>query len=115
MTLPTQLQQQGAASVTSAQPVSCAATIVKQQPQQQPVVAKVLTSAQGQVISMESLLAHQKQHGTLPQGAQNHIVTLHNTSKLPVKNNGKVTFLWKSLTRQHIEIKIITYLCLIKY
>jgi hypothetical protein len=112
MTLPTQLQQQGAVSVTSAQPVSCAATIVKQQ---QPVVAKVLTSAQGQVISMESLLAHQKQHGTLPQGAQNHIVTLHNTSKLPVKNNGKVTVLLKSLTRQHIEIKIITYLCLIKY
>jgi hypothetical protein len=73
MTLPTQLQQQGTACVTtSAQPVSGAATIVKQQ-QTQPMVAKVLTSAQGQVISMESLLAHQKQHGTLPQGAQNLI------------------------------------------
>lgn len=78
MTLPAQLQQQGAASVTTgAQPVSGVATIVKQQQQPQPMVAKVLTSAQGQVISMESLLAHQKQHGTLPQGAQNHIVTLY--------------------------------------
>jgi hypothetical protein len=74
MTLPTQLQQQGTACVTtSAQPVAGAATIVKQQQQTQPMVAKVLTSAQGQVISMESLLAHQKQHGTLPQGAQNLI------------------------------------------
>ncbi|RZC39742.1 nuclear factor related to kappa-B-binding protein, partial [Asbolus verrucosus] len=33
-----------------------------------PVVAKVLTNAAGQVISVESLLAHQKQHGSLPQG-----------------------------------------------
>lgn len=33
-----------------------------------PLVAKVLTNAAGQVISVESLLAHQKQHGTLPQG-----------------------------------------------
>jgi hypothetical protein len=77
MTLPTQLQQHGAACMTtSAQPVSGVATIVKQQ--QQPMVAKVLTSTQGQVISMESLLAHQKQHGTLPQGAQNHILALYN-------------------------------------
>ncbi|PNF15391.1 hypothetical protein B7P43_G01014 [Cryptotermes secundus] len=77
MTLPTQLQQQGAACVTtSAQPVSGAATIVKQQQQQtQPMVAKVLTSAQGQVISMESLLAHQKQHGTLPQGTALRVTT----------------------------------------
>ncbi|XP_044256104.1 nuclear factor related to kappa-B-binding protein isoform X1 [Tribolium madens] len=35
---------------------------------QSPVVAKVLTNAAGQVISVESLLAHQKQHGSLPQG-----------------------------------------------
>lgn len=35
---------------------------------QTPLVAKVLTNAAGQVISVESLLAHQKQHGTLPQG-----------------------------------------------
>lgn len=35
---------------------------------QAPVVAKVLTNAQGQVISVGSLLAHQKQHGSLPQG-----------------------------------------------
>lgn len=35
---------------------------------QVPVVAKVLTNAAGQVISVESLLAHQKAHGTLPQG-----------------------------------------------
>jgi hypothetical protein len=69
MTLPTQLQQQSTACVTtSAQPMSGAATIMKQQQQTQPMVAKVLTSAQGQVISMESLLAHQKQHGALPQG-----------------------------------------------
>ncbi|KAJ4431725.1 hypothetical protein ANN_20327 [Periplaneta americana] len=71
MTLPTQLQQQAAAT-TSAQPVSGAATVVKQQP---PMVAKVLTSAQGQVISMESLLAHQKQHGTLPQGTRPLVLT----------------------------------------
>ncbi|KAB0799407.1 hypothetical protein PPYR_07287 [Photinus pyralis] len=35
---------------------------------QAPLVAKVLTNAAGQVISVESLLAHQKQHGSLPQG-----------------------------------------------
>ncbi|XP_044726842.1 nuclear factor related to kappa-B-binding protein [Chrysoperla carnea] len=35
---------------------------------QAPLVAKVLTNASGQVISVESLLAHQKQHGSLPQG-----------------------------------------------
>ncbi|KAL1505551.1 hypothetical protein ABEB36_005093 [Hypothenemus hampei] len=35
---------------------------------QVPVVAKVLTNAAGQVISVESLLAHQKTHGSLPQG-----------------------------------------------
>ncbi|KAF5302938.1 hypothetical protein FQA39_LY02118 [Lamprigera yunnana] len=35
---------------------------------QTPIVAKVLTNAAGQVISVESLLAHQKQHGSLPQG-----------------------------------------------
>lgn len=35
---------------------------------QVPMVAKVLTNAAGQVISVESLLAHQKAHGTLPQG-----------------------------------------------
>lgn len=35
---------------------------------QTPLVAKVLTNAAGQVISVESLLAHQKQHGSLPQG-----------------------------------------------
>ncbi|XP_060532196.1 nuclear factor related to kappa-B-binding protein [Cylas formicarius] len=35
---------------------------------QGPVVAKVLTNAAGQVISVESLLAHQKAHGSLPQG-----------------------------------------------
>jgi hypothetical protein len=77
MTLPTQLQQQGAGNgATSGQPVSGTATVVKQQQQQPPMVAKVLTSAQGQVISMESLLAHQKQHGTLPQGVHNSIVAL---------------------------------------
>lgn len=35
---------------------------------QTPLVAKVLTNAAGQVISVENLLAHQKQHGSLPQG-----------------------------------------------
>ncbi|CAG9819612.1 unnamed protein product [Phaedon cochleariae] len=35
---------------------------------QGPVVAKVLTNAAGQVISLESLLNHQKQHGSLAQG-----------------------------------------------
>ncbi|XP_023018228.2 uncharacterized protein [Leptinotarsa decemlineata] len=35
---------------------------------QGPVVAKVLTNAAGQVISVESLLSHQKQHSSLAQG-----------------------------------------------
>ncbi|XP_048521535.1 nuclear factor related to kappa-B-binding protein isoform X3 [Dendroctonus ponderosae] len=35
---------------------------------QVPMVAKVLTNAAGQVISVESLLAHQKAHGALPHG-----------------------------------------------
>jgi len=70
MTLQAPLQQQGTAIMTAGtQSVSGAPTVIKQQQQQpQPVVAKVLTGAQGQMISMESLLAHQKQHGTLPQG-----------------------------------------------
>lgn len=37
-------------------------------PSQGPVVAKVLTNAAGQVISVENLLAHQKAHGSLPPG-----------------------------------------------
>lgn len=36
---------------------------------QAPLLGKVLANMQGQVITMESLLAHQKQHGSLPQGA----------------------------------------------
>ncbi|KAK9885726.1 hypothetical protein WA026_012495 [Henosepilachna vigintioctopunctata] len=58
---------------------------------QAPVVAKVLTNAAGQVISVESLLAHQKQHGSLPQGTtlrvsstkggQPNIIHLTGTSK----------------------------------
>lgn len=43
---------------------------------QTPLVAKVLTNAAGQVISVESLLAHQKQHGSLPQGMFTKIRTL---------------------------------------
>lgn len=35
---------------------------------QTPLVAKLLTNAAGQVISVESILAHQKQHGSMPQG-----------------------------------------------
>lgn len=47
---------------------------VKTATSQGPVVAKVLTNAAGQVISVESLLAHQKQ-GTLTQGKwQKHFV-----------------------------------------
>jgi hypothetical protein len=44
---------------------------------------------------------------------------LYNTRKLPVNNDAKIerrapnTFLLKSITKQHIKIKIITYLCLI--
>ncbi|VEN48041.1 unnamed protein product, partial [Callosobruchus maculatus] len=58
---------------------------------QGPVVAKVLTNASGQVISVESLLAHQKQHGSLPQGTtlrvsstkggQQNIIHLTGTTK----------------------------------
>ncbi|XP_044747867.1 nuclear factor related to kappa-B-binding protein isoform X2 [Coccinella septempunctata] len=58
---------------------------------QTPVVAKVLTNAAGQVISVENLLAHQKQHGSLPQGTtlrvsgtkggQPNIIHLTGTSK----------------------------------
>ena len=79
MTLQAPLQQQGTAIMAaSTQPVSGAPTVIKQQQQQpQPVVAKVLTSAQGQMISMESLLAHQKQHGTLPQGLYKYIKDLY--------------------------------------
>lgn len=81
MTLQAPLQQQGTAIMTAGtQSVSGAPTVIKQQQQQpQPVVAKVLTGAQGQMISMESLLAHQKQHGTLPQGAYNCIMVLYST------------------------------------
>lgn len=50
----------------------------------QPMVAKVVTNAQGQpVISMESLLAHQKQHGTLPQGAALRVATAASKPGLP--------------------------------
>lgn len=79
MTLQAPLQQQGTAIVTAgAQSISGAPAVIKQQQQQpQPLVAKVLTSAQGQMISMESLLAHQKQHGTLPQGTHNYIMSLY--------------------------------------
>ncbi|XP_066148931.1 nuclear factor related to kappa-B-binding protein isoform X1 [Euwallacea fornicatus] len=58
---------------------------------QVPVVAKVLTNAAGQVISVESLLAHQKAHGSLPQGttlrvqgakgAQQNVIHLTSTTK----------------------------------
>lgn len=44
---------------------------------QTPLVAKVLTNAAGQVISVESLLAHQKQHGSLPQGNNTYLITLY--------------------------------------
>nr|CAD7200167.1 unnamed protein product [Timema douglasi] len=67
---PQQLQQSLATPVSGA----TNATLIKQQ-QQGPLVAKVLTNAQGQVISMESLLAHQKQHGTLPQGTALRVTT----------------------------------------
>lgn len=40
---------------------------------QTPLIAKVLTNAAGQVISVESLLAHQKQHGSLPQGNESMV------------------------------------------
>lgn len=79
MTLQAPLQQQGTAVMTAGtQSVSGVATVIKQQQQQpQPVVAKVLTGTQGQMISMESLLAHQKQHGTLPQGVHNSLMALY--------------------------------------
>ncbi|XP_076257336.1 uncharacterized protein LOC143194432 [Rhynchophorus ferrugineus] len=58
---------------------------------QGPVVAKVLTNAAGQVISVENLLAHQKTHGTLPPGTtlrvqgtksgQQNIIHLTSSSK----------------------------------
>ncbi|XP_068085697.1 nuclear factor related to kappa-B-binding protein [Anabrus simplex] len=71
-----QQQQQGnTASTAGATTVTSTATVVKQQQQPPPMVAKVLTNAQGQVISMESLLAHQKQHGTLPQGTALRVTT----------------------------------------
>ena len=60
MAVQQQQQAGGGQSLTTA-----GGTVVKPQ---QPMVAKVLTSTQGQVISMESLVAHQKQHGALPQG-----------------------------------------------
>ena len=59
------VQQQQAGSGGQTLTAAGGTTVVKQQ---QPMVAKVLTNTQGQVISMESLVAHQKQHGTLPQG-----------------------------------------------
>ncbi|XP_046383131.1 nuclear factor related to kappa-B-binding protein isoform X2 [Ischnura elegans] len=62
-------QQRLSVGVTAAkaqQPVSVAQQGQTAQGKQQ-VVAKVLTNAQGQVISMESLLAHQKHSGALGQ------------------------------------------------
>ncbi|XP_071441190.1 nuclear factor related to kappa-B-binding protein isoform X2 [Hetaerina americana] len=64
-------QQRLSVGVTAAkaqQPVSVAQSGQPAQGKQQ-VVAKVLTNAQGQVISMESLLAHQKHSGALGQAA----------------------------------------------
>lgn len=56
----------------SGQTVSSASTSLIKPSQPQPMLAKMVTNAQGQpVISMESLLAHQKQHGSLPQGIFN--------------------------------------------
>lgn len=52
--------------------------------QQTPMVAKVVTNAQGQpVLSMESLLAHQKQHGALPQGTALRVATAASKPGLP--------------------------------
>ncbi|KAJ8922751.1 hypothetical protein NQ315_007786 [Exocentrus adspersus] len=74
--------QQKVATDASSKPVASS---------QGPVVAKVLTNAAGQVISVESLLAHQKQHGSLPQGTtlrvagakgtQQNIIHLTGTTK----------------------------------
>jgi len=92
MTLQAPLQQQGTAIMTAGtQSVSGAPTVIKQQQQQpQPVVAKVLTGAQGQMISMESLLAHQKQHGTLPQGVYYCIMVSYS-----VHTSATSTYLYK--------------------
>jgi hypothetical protein len=46
-----------------------------------------------------------------------HTNYMTNIRKLPVKNDGKSylksTFSLRSVIKQHIEIKILTYLCLI--
>jgi len=53
------------------------------------MVAKVLTNAAGQVISVESLLAHQKAHGTLPQGL---------SFPIRKKNSCKTIYYWTGTT-----------------
>ncbi|CAH0561085.1 unnamed protein product [Brassicogethes aeneus] len=78
-------------TTTVVQKSTSEAPVKSQVPNQGSVVAKVLTNAAGQVISVESLLAHQKQHGQLPQGTtlrvagtksgQQNIIHLSGTSK----------------------------------
>ncbi|XP_022901716.2 nuclear factor related to kappa-B-binding protein [Onthophagus taurus] len=63
---------------------------------QTPLVAKVLTNAAGQVISVESLLAHQKQHGSLPQGTTVRVSGMKGSPTniiqlAPTKQSGGVT------------------------
>ncbi|PSN38505.1 hypothetical protein C0J52_24317, partial [Blattella germanica] len=82
--------------------------VMKQQP---PMVAKVLTSAQGQVISMESLMAHQKQHGTLPQGTalrvtaggkpgQTSLIQIPNSTQFAVVSQGNLLSVGQSRVLQ---------------
>lgn len=59
-TIPAGASLLGTSTVSTAKPTTAPSSV--------PLVAKVLTNAAGQVISVESLLAHQKQHGSLPQG-----------------------------------------------
>ncbi|KAG8229899.1 hypothetical protein J437_LFUL009763 [Ladona fulva] len=58
----------GVSAAKAQQPVAVGSQPGQQAQGKQQVVTKVLTNAQGQVISMESLLAHQKHSGTLGQG-----------------------------------------------
>lgn len=59
---------------------------------QGPVVAKVLTNAAGQVISVESLLAHQKQQGTFIILKNTQLFHLLKNLKKQFKQNIKLIF-----------------------
>ncbi|KAJ8947526.1 hypothetical protein NQ318_005003 [Aromia moschata] len=82
---------QGSTQVVGQQKIAADVSTKSVSTSQGPVVAKVLTNAAGQVISVESLLAHQKQHGSLPQGTtlrvsgtkggQQNIIHLTGTTK----------------------------------